>query len=144
MDNELRHPLTDLTAGSMLRVCDGEGRAIVVFEGQVWITQDNDQRDFVLSAGESFSVDQPGLTLVEAVRDSKLLVVDTRPGETTAPDSYALHQWAREQRSAAVAEALRRGALAVRDAVTGLAARALAPRPLPQAFCSGPRLRLQV
>ena len=51
MDNELRYPLTDLTAGSMLRVCDGKGRAIVVFEGQVWITQDADQRDFVLGRG---------------------------------------------------------------------------------------------
>lgn len=144
MDNELRHPLTDLKAGSLLRVCDGRGRAIVVFEGQVWITQDDDQRDFVLTSGESFSVDRPGLTLVEALRDSKLLLVDALPSGTPAPDWYALHQWARERRSAAVAEALRRGALAVSRAATRLVGQALSPRPLPQAFCNGPRLKLQV
>ena len=131
MDNELRYPLTDLTAGSMLRVCDGKGRAIVVFEGQVWITQDDDQRDFVLGRGESFSVEHQGLTLVEALRDSKLLLVDAQPGVAPAPDSYALYRQARELRAAVLAAMVRRGVLAMRRAAAGLVARALAVRPVP-------------
>jgi hypothetical protein len=129
MDNELRYPLTDLTAGSMLRLCDGKGRAIVVFEGQVWITQDADQRDFVLGRGESFSVDHQGLTLVEALRDSKLLLVDAQPD--AAPDSYALYRQARELRAAVLAAMVRRGVLALRSTAARLVARALAARPAP-------------
>jgi len=132
MDNELRYPLTDLTAGSMLRVCDGKGRAIVVFEGQVWITQDADQRDFVLGRGESFSVDHQGLTLVEALRDSKLLLVDAQPDAAPAPDSYALYRQARELRAAVLAAMVRRGVLALRSAAAGLVGRALAARPAPK------------
>jgi len=133
MDNELRHPLTDLTAGSMLRVYNGEGRAIVVFEGDVWITQHDDQRDFVLSGGESFSIDRPGLTLVEALRDSKLLLVDARSRRDTLPSSFELQRWAREQRTVAIADSMRRGAQTVREAVARWIAH-LAPRAAPRAM----------
>ena len=115
MNNELRHPLTDLTAGSILRLCDGRGRAIVVFEGQVWITLEDDRRDIVLAAGESFRVDRPGLTLVQAFRDSKVILVEGEPG--TAAGTYELHQWARAQRSAAVGDALANGFAAMHRAV---------------------------
>jgi Protein of unknown function (DUF2917) len=119
MNNELRHPLTALTAGSMLNVSDGQGLAIVVFEGLVWITQNDDLRDFVLAAGDSFRVDRPGLTLVEALRDSKVMVlateVSTSPAAAIA-DTGALYHWAREQRSLFMARALHRGWVALRKA----------------------------
>lgn len=117
MNNELRHPLTDLPAGSTLRVCDGQGRAVVVFEGQVWITQDNDLRDIVLNGGESFSLDHPGLTLVQAFCDSKLMLVQAEPGTMppAAANSYELYQWVRRQRSAAIGEGLANGLVALRD-----------------------------
>jgi len=134
MDHELRHPLTDLTAGSMLPVRDGRGRAIVVFEGLVWITQDNDLRDFVLAAGESFRIDRQGLTLVEALRHSKLLLVDTEPAdvELDVPSSAEIHRWARAQRSAAIAEALLRGVAVVRRALSNAAPRLSVPHATPR------------
>ena len=136
MNHELRHPLTDLKAGSILRVCDGEGRAIVVFEGRVWITQSGDLRDTVLSAGESFSVDRPGLTLVQAFRDSKLILVEAEA--RTSPlsvmtTSYELHRRARLQRSAAVGDLLAKGFASLRRAAVRAFTRApkpQAPRPL--------------
>jgi hypothetical protein len=140
MNNELRHPLTDLTAGSMLRVCDGEGRAIVVFEGQVWITLQDDRRDIVLAAGESFSIDRPGLTLVQAFRDSKLMLVEADPGTAllaAAPTSYEQHQWARTQRSVAVADTLAKGLAAMHDAVARALTRATMPAsPRPLTLCA--------
>jgi len=139
MDNELRHPLTDLTAGSMLRVRDGQGRAIVVFEGQVWITQDGDQRDIVVAAGESFRADHPGLMLVEALRDSKLTLLEADPLLAT-PSAYAVYRWAREQRSAAIARALRKG-LATLQSVFVRASTPVAVRPAqrPLAACTAGR-----
>ena len=143
MNNELRHPLTALTAGSVLRVSDGQGRAIVVFEGQVWITQQDDRRDIVLAAGESFSVDRPGLTLVQAFSDSKLMLVEAEP--RTAPLSasataYELHQWARMQRSVAIGEALAKGLSALRGAFAHAFTRAAMPAsPRPLTLCSSVR-----
>lgn len=143
MNNELRHPLTDLTAGSILRLCDGQGRAIVVFEGQVWITLENDLRDIVLAAGESFRVDRPGLTLVQAFRDSKLILVEGEPGTApllTAAGTYELYQRARAQRSAAVGDALTKGFAALRSAVAGAFAPASKPSsPRSPTLCTAAR-----
>jgi DUF2917 family protein len=127
MNNELRHPLTNLSAGSMLRVRDGQGRAIVVFEGQVWITLDDDPRDIILSGGESFSIDRPGLTLVQALRDSKVMLVDADPHRAPLPSSFELEQWARERRSEAIGDAVKRGLHGLRRAV----ARAVEPHATP-------------
>ena len=134
MDHELRHPLTDLRAGSMLRVRDGEGCAIVVFEGVVWITQHNDPRDFVLAAGESLRIDRPGLTLVEAMRHSKLLLVQPEPADVAphVPSSADVHRWARAQRSAAMAELLGRGVAALRRALSAAAPRLPVPPAAPR------------
>jgi Protein of unknown function (DUF2917) len=140
MNNELRHPLTDLTAGSVLPVRDGEGCAIVLFEGQVWITLQDDPRDIVLAAGESFSIDRPGLTLVQAFRDSKLMLVEADPGTAllaAAPTSYELHQWARTQRSVAIGDVLAKGLTALHSAVARAFTRAsMAPSPRPLTLCT--------
>jgi len=103
----------------------------VVFEGQVWITQDDDQRDIVVGAGESFRADQPGLMLVEALSDSKVMLLEA--DQLSGPSSYALHRWAREQRGAAVGRALRDGVAALR--------RALAPASDPPAVLVRPAQR---
>jgi len=133
MNNELRHPLTNLSAGSMLRVRDGQGRAIVVFEGQVWITLDNDPRDIILSAGESFSIDRPGLTLAQALRDSKMMLVDADWHSAPLPSSFDLEQWARAQRSVAIGDAVKRGLAELHRAVARAVqpgAKPVLPRPL--------------
>ena len=142
MNNELRHRLTDLTAGSILRLHDGQGLAVVVFEGLVWITQSGDRRDIVLAAGESFSVDRPGLTLVQAFRDSKLMVVEAGPQAAPGPaaSSTELHQWARAQRSEAIGDALAKGAAELRRVVAHAFTRTpKAPAPRPMTLCSAAR-----
>ncbi|HEU5294685.1 MAG TPA: DUF2917 domain-containing protein [Burkholderiaceae bacterium] len=118
MDHELRYPLTELTDGSLLRLCDAQGRAVVVFEGRVWITQENDLRDVTLDSGESFSIDRPGLTLVEALGPSKVMVLGV--GETPAspqamPSSFELHRRARLERSRAIGDTLAKAFGALRQ-----------------------------
>src|SRR5215831_14225525 len=53
-----------LNTGELLDINDGQGFTIECLEGAVWVTQSNDPRDIVLTAGESFTLDKPGLALV--------------------------------------------------------------------------------
>lgn len=75
MNTQLEHALTPLAAGRLLRIEAGQGRAVAVYHGQVWITQERDRRDVILGDGESFTLDRPGLAIVQALRDSTVLLL---------------------------------------------------------------------
>lgn len=47
-------------------------QTLFCFEGRVWITQENDLRDYVIEAGQAFMITQPGLVLVRALRPSHI------------------------------------------------------------------------
>ena len=65
--------------GTPLTVADGKGTCIISRRGTVWITQDNDLRDVVLSSGESFRLDHPELAIVQAFDSAEVLVVPPGP-----------------------------------------------------------------
>jgi len=110
MSQPLRHPLTDLPRDRTLRIADGRAHEIAVFEGQVWLTQDGDSRDVFLEAGDSFRFDRPGVTLVQAMRDARVLVSDPAALDRSRQfDAQALHRRARALRDAAVAALIARG-----------------------------------
>ena len=62
-----------------LHIRGGEGQVVAVFDGEVWITQDNDLRDAFIGSGDSFLLDRPGPALVQALQPTKLLVLDAMP-----------------------------------------------------------------
>jgi len=137
MNTELRQPLTELAQGRTLAVRNGRGRAIVVFSGQVWVTQDDDLRDTFVAAGESFQLDRDGLALATALDDSRLMVLTAEPtlALPNAP-SYALAVRARRRRHAALARAFRRAFAWLRRALRPASARA---RPTLAVPCRQPR-----
>ena len=57
---------------------DRDGERIDCLGGQLWITQDGDQRDVVLKPGESFVLDRPGTALVSALSEARFVL--RRPG----------------------------------------------------------------
>lgn len=79
MDAALNMVLTPLHAGEFLRIQDGAGQSVAVFDGLVWVTQDGDPRDEFVANGETFMLDRPGLAVIEALADTRLLVLQREP-----------------------------------------------------------------
>src|SRR5262245_16198256 len=90
-------PIT-LQARTVHRIDSGQGQQVTAVKGVVWVTQEHDSRDIILSAGESAVLDRRGLAVVYAFKDA-LITVGTpmqlpasRPAQPTR--SYAERAWA--------------------------------------------------
>jgi len=59
----------NLRQGSTLRVEDGAGLVVQVWQGAVWMTQEADQRDYHLHANDWFRIDRDGATVISALRE---------------------------------------------------------------------------
>lgn len=56
----------DLTTGELVQLDGARGTTLRVTRGVLWITLQDDVRDVILAAGDTFTIDRDGLTLVEA------------------------------------------------------------------------------
>lgn len=61
-----------LARDGLLGIDDGRGLRLRVAAGTVWLTQQDDSRDVVLREGESFVIDRPGRTVVQALDPAEL------------------------------------------------------------------------
>ena len=68
----MNHPLLYLTQGELLELPDARGATLHVPRGRVWITQENDRRDIVLDAGDTWTLERPGLAVAQAHGDTTL------------------------------------------------------------------------
>jgi len=59
----------DLQKGRVLGMVNAKGCTITCRTGELWITEDHDTEDTILSANRSFEVRQKGLALVFACKD---------------------------------------------------------------------------
>ena len=72
----------DLARDQMLTIGNGPGTTVTCARGMLWLTQNNDRRDFFLSPGESFTVSRDGIALLLAMESSTVVV--TAPGSRHA------------------------------------------------------------
>jgi hypothetical protein len=83
--SNLREPAlsVELGLGELVRMQgDNRWRMIACMQGVVWITQERDMQDYVLTAGQIFLVTLPGTVLVQGVKESSVQVTPslrTRP-----------------------------------------------------------------
>src|SRR5262245_4245109 len=63
-----------LAARSVYRIESAKGLEIACARGAIWVTQERDQRDWVLSAGQSVALERPGLAVVYAFKDALITV----------------------------------------------------------------------
>jgi hypothetical protein len=88
-----------LQARAVHRVDNGRGLQVTCVKGVVWVTQERDSRDIVLSAGQSAILDRSGLAVVYAFKAALITVgaavqlpAPSRPAARTR--SYAERAWA--------------------------------------------------
>jgi Protein of unknown function (DUF2917) len=81
--------LVQLNHHGLLDINDGQGLAVSCVEGTVWITQSNDPRDIVITAGQSFLLDKQGLALVAAPAGQATIAV-RRAGRGTPSIQFDL------------------------------------------------------
>ncbi len=70
-----------MVKGAMLRIDPLAGDSLRVRSGEVWVTQFEDSRDYMLKAGDSLVLNDKGATLAVAYRPTLLdLLLDHRAG----------------------------------------------------------------
>lgn len=83
--SNLREPAlsVELGLGEVWRMQgDNRWRMIVCEQGVIWITQERDMQDYVLTAGQIFLVTLPGTVLVQGLKDATVQITPslrTRP-----------------------------------------------------------------
>ena len=63
-----------LPARTVHRIDGGKGLQVTAVQGVVWVTQANDERDVILSRGQSFILDRKGLAVAYALKDAAIVV----------------------------------------------------------------------
>ncbi len=89
--NHVSTPVPTLLAHRrILRLRDRDGDRVECLDGSVWITQDGDPRDIVLDAGEAFTLDRRGTTLVYALANARVVVQAEGHAPARRPQGEAL------------------------------------------------------
>ena len=73
-----------LAKGQTLSLAEAAGVRVASQSGVVWITQDGDPRDIVLSAGDSVVLDRSTPTIVQAFEPALITIADPKPVRRSA------------------------------------------------------------
>lgn len=68
----------ELRRGQVISLCDAQGLEIRVTRGTLWITQEDDERDRILKAGDHHFVGRQGLTVLTALAGTAQVVATQR------------------------------------------------------------------
>ena len=79
MDGHLINGSIGLPRGSMLRIDEGAGVLVYVWEGELWLTQEGSCRDHVLQPGQWFRIERGGAALAHAFRRSIVSLSSSAP-----------------------------------------------------------------
>lgn len=128
MRNDLRSSIVWLGPNQLLELREAQGRVLTSVIGTLWMTQEDDLLDVVISAGESRRIEHGGVTLAQTLSGAAYVLIedgadarvihadgssdivgrataDTPPAAALPADwdSVRLHAWARHERALAIA-----------------------------------------
>jgi Protein of unknown function (DUF2917) len=87
-----------LAPGELVQLDGARGTVLRVTRGTLWMTLERDPRDIVLEAGNTFTIDRGGLTLIQAQRETTVCVLahhvdEVRSGTARAGVLTRLRAW---------------------------------------------------
>jgi hypothetical protein len=85
MQIEINRSTLSLAREGLVAIRDGQGTRIVCHAGSLWITQECDVKDAVITAGESFTVRNRGLTLLTALSAAELTIIEPHAAAQPEP-----------------------------------------------------------
>ncbi len=65
-------PVQTIDNGAILVVLQPAGKTVTCVRGSLWITQDGDLKDVVISAGDSYTLERAGRILVSGLEASSV------------------------------------------------------------------------
>jgi hypothetical protein len=79
MNIKFDHAAVRLEADRFLRLQQSKGTRVECRSGSLWVTQDNDTRDYVLGPGQSLELEHGGDAIVFALLQSELMLTEPAP-----------------------------------------------------------------
>jgi hypothetical protein len=79
MEGYIVHGGIGMARGSLARIEDGRGLALEIWDGELWITQHGDRRDYFVKPGQRFTINREGRVLAYALRPSHVTLTAAVP-----------------------------------------------------------------
>lgn len=82
MNTDIDKEVLRLGRDHNVRLHGADGSCLHVHWGRVWVTRNGDIKDYIVNAGQSLAIDRVGTTLVSAMSDAGLSILQRCAGET--------------------------------------------------------------
>ena len=80
----------DLARGQFLKLVGAEGSRIVCLAGRLWVTEEGEREEFLLSSGCSLTLRHRGVAILSALRPSRVAIHAVNPARNAATPNAAL------------------------------------------------------
>ena len=87
-----------LAPGDSINLDDARGTTLRVARGRLWVTQYGDPTDYVLEAGDTWTIERRGRTIVQAQRDALVDVVGPAKWVTVRAIARANRIWRKRRK----------------------------------------------
>ena len=81
MNTDIDKEVLRLGRNHNLSLHGADGSCMHVHWGKVWVTRNGDIKDYIVDAGQSLAIDRAGMTLVSAVSDAGLSILQRCAGD---------------------------------------------------------------
>ena len=81
MNTDIDKEVLTLGSNRNLSLHGADGSCLHVHWGRVWVTRNGDTKDYIVDAGQSLAIDRIGTTLVSAMSDAGLSILQRCAGE---------------------------------------------------------------
>ena len=79
MDGYIVYGATSMPRGSLMLIKHGRGMQIELWDGELWITQEGDNRDYIIGPGTKFRLEHEGIVLANSLKGARITLTAPVP-----------------------------------------------------------------